>query len=47
MILNQVRFPLALFQGVDLTRLRQVQLRFSRTPTGVIDMADLAFTRGA
>ncbi|HSI81057.1 MAG TPA: hypothetical protein VK919_10435 [Solirubrobacterales bacterium] len=46
-ILNQLHFPLARFGGVDLTDLRAVELRFSRTDHGVIDVADLAFTRGA
>jgi dienelactone hydrolase len=45
-ILNQVRFPLQRFEGVDLSDVRAVVLRFSRTDRGVIDVADLAFTRG-
>jgi hypothetical protein len=43
-ILNQVRFPLSRFVGVDLTDVRAVELRFSRTQRGVLDIADLAFT---
>ncbi len=46
-ILNQVRFPLDSFQGVDLGDVRAVELLFSRTQAGVIDVADVAFTRGA
>jgi hypothetical protein len=45
-ILNQVRFPLDMFPGVDLTDIRSVELRFSRTEIGLIDVADLAFTSG-
>lgn len=47
MILNQVRFPLDRFGGVDLSDIRAVELQFSRTQSGVIDIADVAFTRGA
>jgi hypothetical protein len=46
-ILNQIRFPLDAFGGVDLSDIRGVELLFDRTPAGVIDVADLAFTRGA
>ena len=46
-ILNQVRFPLGRFTGVDLTDVRAVELRFTETDRGVIDVADLGFTRGA
>jgi hypothetical protein len=46
-ILNQVRFPLDEFRGVDLRDVRAVHLRFSRTDTGVIDIADAAFASGA
>jgi hypothetical protein len=45
-IVNQVRFPLRLFAGVDLGDVRAVRLRFSRTASGVIDIADVAFSRG-
>jgi hypothetical protein len=45
-ILNQIRFPLSAFAGVDLTDVRSVTLRFDRTSQGVIDLADLAFSRG-
>jgi hypothetical protein len=46
-ILNQIRFPLDAFDGVDLGAITGVELVFSRTPMGVIDVADLAFARGA
>jgi hypothetical protein len=46
-ILNQIRFPLDAFDGVDLGAITHVELVFSRTPMGVIDVADLAFARGA
>jgi hypothetical protein len=46
-ILNEVRFPLDEFRGVDLRDVRAVHLRFSRTDTGVIDIADAAFASGA
>lgn len=46
-LLNQVRFPLDAFTGVDLTDLVAVELEFSRTFSGVVDVADLAFSAGA
>lgn len=46
-ILNQVRFPLDEFRGVDLRDVRALQLRFSRTDAGAIDIADAAFASGA
>ena len=46
-ILNQVRFPLDEFRGVDLRDVRAVHLRFGRTEAGVIDVADAAFASGA
>ena len=46
-ILTQLRFPLAMFHGVDLSDIASVRLVFDRTPKGVVDVADLAFTRGA
>jgi hypothetical protein len=45
-ILNQVRFPLAAFAGVDLTDIRAVEISFDRTSAGVIDVADALFARG-
>jgi hypothetical protein len=42
-IMNQIRFPLASFQGVDLTDIAAVELAFSRTERGVIDVSDMAF----
>jgi hypothetical protein len=47
MILNQLRFPLSAFTGVDLTNLSSVRLIFGTTRQGVIDVSDVAFTRGA
>jgi hypothetical protein len=41
--LNLVRLPLAAFQGVDLSELDRVELRFDRTSSGAIQMADLQF----
>ena len=46
-LMNQVRFPLANFGGVDLSDVRSVELRFDRTVAGVIDLADLAFAGAA
>jgi hypothetical protein len=46
-MLNQIRFALGRFDGVDLTDIGRVELRFTRTPSGVIDLADLAFSKGA
>jgi hypothetical protein len=45
-IMNQIRFPLDGFEGVDLTRLASVRLAFSRIPAGVIDVSDVAFWAG-
>ena len=44
-ILNEVRFPLDAFTGVDLTDVASVELDFSATDSGVINMSDLAFAR--
>jgi len=46
-MLNQIRFPLERFHGVDLTDVVAVQMKFAATPSGVIDLTDLAFSRGA
>jgi hypothetical protein len=45
-MLQQVRFPLGLFAGVDLTDVREVELRFDRMRTGVIQISDANFSRG-
>ncbi|MGZ8629532.1 MAG: hypothetical protein ACXWZF_00990 [Actinomycetota bacterium] len=45
-LLQQLRFPLDRFAGVDLTNVARIVIRFDRTPTGAIDIADLAFTAG-
>lgn len=46
-ILQQVRFPLEVFQGVDLSDVTEVVISFDRVDSGVIDVADLAFSAGA
>lgn len=46
-IMQQLRFPLSAFTGVDLGNIRFVQFRFDRTDAGVIHLADLAFSAGA
>ncbi len=45
-ILNQMRFPLDAFPGVNLDDIVAVELLFSRTEAGVINVSDLAFSRG-
>ncbi len=45
-ILQQVRFPLEGFAGLDLTDVREIVIRFDRTGRGVIDVADLNFSAG-
>jgi len=45
-ILNQVRFPLEDFTGVNLTDIHTVELRFSRMLGGVIHIVDAAFSKG-
>src|SRR5262249_26018176 len=44
-ILNQVRFPLRRFAGVNLRNVKWVQLSFDRRDAGVVDISDMAFTR--
>jgi hypothetical protein len=36
-----------MFTGVDLADVTQVRLVFDQTNKGVIDVSDMAFTRGA
>ncbi len=43
-VLNGVRVPLTAFTGIDLSRVRAVELRFDRTPRGRLLVNDLAFT---
>jgi hypothetical protein len=45
-IMNQIRFPLTAFTGVDLTKLKAIEFDFSRVSHGVIDVSDLAFEKG-
>lgn len=42
--LGGVRLPLARFTGIDLGRVRAVELRFDQTSSGRLQLADLAFT---
>jgi len=44
-VFNGIRIPLSSFGGIDLRRVRAVELRFDRTPAGRVSVADLAFTR--
>lgn len=46
-MLNQLRFPLNLFDGVNLHDISSVEIRFSRTEPGVINITDVNFTAGA
>jgi hypothetical protein len=46
-ILQQLRFPLTGFEGIDLSDVREVVVSFDRVDAGVIDVADLAFSAGA
>ena len=43
-MLNQLRFPLDMFTGVNLGDIRSVEIGFNRTNAGVIDIADANFT---
>jgi len=45
--LNQMRIPLATFaaQGVDLATVERVELAVDRTPSGSVQVADLALAR--
>ena len=45
LIMNQIRFPIAGFSGVDLTHIRSVTFAFDRISSGVIDVSDVAFQR--
>jgi hypothetical protein len=46
-ILNQVRFPIDAFTGIDLSSITAVEIALSRTASGAVNVADVAFTRGA
>ncbi len=46
-VLSGVRIPLSAFPGIDLTRIRVVELRTDRTDAGRVHLADLAFTAEA
>ena len=43
-LMQQVRFPLDVFEGVDLSDIRAVEFRFTRMKAGVINVADVAFS---
>jgi hypothetical protein len=45
-IMNQIRFPLSMFAGVDLSHVTSVRLVFDQTNKGVVDVSDMAFTKG-
>ena len=45
-LLQQLRFPLELFTGVDLSQIEWVEIRFSRLERGRIHVTDLAFSAG-
>jgi hypothetical protein len=44
-MLQQLRFPLSAFAGVDLDDVVAVEFVFDRTAAGVVNVADLAFQR--
>jgi dienelactone hydrolase len=44
LLLNQVRVPLTAFEGIDLSKVRDVRFAFDTTPSGSMTVADLAFT---
>jgi hypothetical protein len=43
-ILNQVRFPLSAFTGVDLTDVTAIELRFPSVGPNTVDVADMNFS---
>ena len=45
-IMNQIRFPLSAFGGLDPSSVVAVELAFDRTLQGVINVSDLAFMQG-
>lgn len=47
LIMNQIRFPLSAFSGVDLSHVAAVEFSFDRVSAGVIHVSDLAFQRMA
>lgn len=46
LLMQQVRFPLDRFAGVDLTDVREVEIRFDRMRSGAFQIADANFSRG-
>ncbi len=45
-VLNQLRFPIGAFTGIDLGSIAAVEIALSRTSSGVVNIADVAFSRG-
>jgi hypothetical protein len=45
-ILQQLRFPLDAYASLDLSDIREVVISFDRVRSGVVDVADLAFSAG-
>ncbi|HXJ62434.1 MAG TPA: hypothetical protein VNN79_01655 [Actinomycetota bacterium] len=45
-ILNQVRFPLSAFAGVDFTDVTSIEVLLPRNGASVLDVADMNFTAG-
>jgi hypothetical protein len=45
LIMNQIRFPLTAFQGVNLSRVTAVEFVFDGVQSGVVNVSDLAFQR--
>ena len=44
--MNQIRFPMSAFEGIDPSRVASVELEFSRVESGVIDVSDMGFWAG-
>jgi hypothetical protein len=44
-VFQTVRIPLTAFTGIDGSRIRQVRLKFDRTPMSVICISGLGFAR--
>ena len=45
-MMDQLRFPLERFDGVDLANIRKVEFRFARVDSGTVHVVDVAFARG-
>jgi hypothetical protein len=44
--MRTLRFPLAVFEGVDLTNIIKISLPFDQIETGALFIADLEFMKG-